>query len=123
MFKINEDMSIYVTRGDMAAFEVSAENGEERYTFQPGDVVRFKVTEKKNCDAVLLAKDFVVKEATQEVQIMLTGEETRLGEVISQPKDYWYEVELNPMTAPQTFIGYDEDGPKVFRLYPEGGEG
>lgn len=34
--------------------------------------------------------------------------------------DYWYEVELNPETEAQTIIGYDEDGPKIFRLYPEG---
>lgn len=123
MFRINEDLSIYVTRGDMAAFTVGADNNGEAYTFQPGDLVRLKVFEKKNCENVVLCKDFTVKEATQAAQIALTGEDTRIGEVISKPTDYWYEVELNPLTAPQTIIGYDEDGPKIFRLYPEGGEG
>jgi hypothetical protein len=63
-----------------------------------------------------------VQSSTQQVTITLTGEDTKLGNPISKPEDYWYEVELNPLTAPQTIIGYDEKGPKVLRLYPEGGE-
>lgn len=50
------------------------------------------------------------------------GDETKIGEYISKPKEYWYEIELNPETYPQTIIGYDEDGPKVLILYPEGGD-
>lgn len=123
MFKINEDMSIYVTRGDMVTLGVSADNNGQLYTFQPGDLVRFKVFEKKGCDNVVLLKDVYVDEATEKVDILLTGEDTKFGGVINKPTDYWYEVELNPLTVPQTIIGYDEEGAKVFRLYPEGGEG
>ena len=123
MFKINEDMSIYVTRGDMVTLGVSADNNGQLYTFQPGDLVRFKVFEKKGCDNVVLLKDVYVDEATEKVDILLTGEDTKFGGVINKPTDYWYEVELNPLTVPQTIIGYDEEGEKVFRLYPEGGEG
>lgn len=122
MFKISEDMSIYATRGDMVTFGVTAEKDGAQYTFQPGDLVRFKVFEKKACENVLLLKDFRVAAAATKVDVILTGEDTKFGEVISKPTDYWYEVELNPLTTPQTIIGYDEDGPKVFRLYPEGGE-
>lgn len=123
MFKINDDMSIYVTRGDMVTLGISADNNGQLYTFQPGDLIRFKVFEKKDCSKVVLLKDIYVDEATEEVDILLTGEDTKFGEVINKPTDYWYEVELNPLTVPQTIIGYDEDGPKVFKLYPEGGEG
>ena len=56
----------------------------------------------------------------QRVEIYLTEEDTKIGEVISKPKDYWYEVELNPDEEPQTIIGYDEDGAKIFKLFPEG---
>lgn len=43
--------------------------------------------------------------------------------MVNKPTDFWYEVELNPDTAPQTIIGYDkETGAKIFRLYPEGGD-
>lgn len=123
MFKINEDMSIYVTRGDMVTLGVSADSNGQLHTFQPGDLVRFKVFEKKGCDNVVLLKDVYVDEATEKVDILLTGEDTKFGGVINKPTDYWYEVELNPLTVPQTIIGYDEEGAKVFRLYPEGGEG
>lgn len=166
MFKIDEELTIHITRGDAASFVFSAltdiiENDdledvgggntgspdfdpdlnypnsggdgsadsdgtgtptvETRYQFQAGDVIRFKVMERKGCDNVVLSKDFVVEIATFEVNISLNREDTKIGEVISKPVDYWYEIELNPESVPQTIIGYDENGPKVFRLYPEGG--
>lgn len=102
------------------AFTVGASQGETAYMFQPGDVVRFSVFRKKDCSDVVLRKDFPVEAATDQVSIILTGEETKIGSVISKPVDYWYEVELNPETCPQTIVGYDQDGAKVFRLYPEG---
>ena len=120
MQKINEDKSIYVTRGDAIAFDVTATEDGVRYKFKAGDVLRFKVAEKKGCDCVMLQKDFPVEAETDKVQVWLTGEEMKFGDVISKPKDYWYEVELNPETVPQTIIGYDEDGPKIMKLFPEG---
>lgn len=122
MFKINSDLSIYATRGDMIAFSVSADSGSAAYKFKEGDIVRIKVFEKKECHCVVLQKDFPTTEGSEKVDILLTGEETKIGELISKPKDYWYEIELNPLTNPQTIIGYDEDGAKIFRLFPEGGD-
>jgi hypothetical protein len=122
MFTINEDMSIYATRGDTIFFSVTATNGDENYMFQKGDVVRFTVTEKKDCDTVVLQKDFGVEEVTDNVVITLTEQDTKWGDVISKPTDFWYEVELNPFTNPQTILGYDEDGAKIFKLFPEGGD-
>lgn len=121
MFVINDDLSIYLTRGDAAVFSVGANIGNETYTFQVGDVVRFKVFEKKNCEEVVLKKDIEVTEATELVEIALDSDETKFGEYISKPTDYWYEVELNPEGYAQTIIGYDENGAKIFKLYPEGG--
>lgn len=120
MFQVNEDNSIYATRGDIVFFKVSADDNGEAYQFKPGDIVRIKIFGKKDAETVVLQKDFPILEATQRPQIYLTGEDTKIGEVISKPRDYWYEIELNPDTDPQTIIGYDEDGPKVFRLFPEG---
>lgn len=123
MFKLNDDLSIYLTRGDMAAFGVSA-FGEDggKYKFKVGDVVRFTVYGKNNADTVYLQNDYPVTEETEEVQVYLTKDDTRFGNVISKPTDYWYEVELNPETVPQTIIGYDENGPKVLKLFPEADE-
>lgn len=120
MFQINDDLSLYVTRGDVAAFYVSAVEGGESYTFKAGDVLRMKVFEKKSCENVVMQKDFPVETDAENVEIYLTENDTRIGSIISKPKDYWYEVELNPLNNPQTIIGYDEDGAKVFKLFPEG---
>lgn len=122
MFTLNEDLSIYATRGDAVFFSVQAEYNGETFQFQPGDVVRLKIYGKKNAENVLLQKDFPVTVAADSVAIYLTEADTKLGEVISKPTDYWYEVELNPFTEPQTIIGYDEDGAKIFRLFPEGND-
>lgn len=122
MFTINEDKSVSVTRGDIMVFRVTAMQNGEDYTFKEGDTLRMRVFEKKNCEKVMMVKDFPVTEATKEVEAFLGEEDTKIGPVISKPTTYWYEIELNPDTYPQTIIGYDEDGPKPFLLYPEGKE-
>ena len=121
MFIIYDDMTINVTRGDAITIAVGADFNGEPYEFKPDDVVRLKVFTKKDCADVVLKKDAEVTEATEEVEIFLKSEDLKIGDVISKPVDYWYEVVLNPDTKPQTIIGYDGDGAKVFRLYPEGG--
>ncbi len=113
MFKINEDKSIYLTRGDIANIPVT-------HDLKQGDVLRFKVFKRRDCACVELQKDVYISEDTQEAFIPLEKEDTKIGDIISKPANYWYEVELNPDTAPQTIIGYDEDGEKIFRLFPEG---
>ena len=122
MFKINDDKSIYVTRGDAASFVLNLQANGEAYTLKEGEVVRMKVFEKGGCECVVIQKDFVAKTPTDSIDISLDSKDTKIGDTISKPKDYWYEIELNPDTKPQTIIGYDEDGAKVFRLFPEGGD-
>ena len=122
MFKISEDKTIHLTRGDVANITVSASTSDGAYTFKVGDVVRLKVFKRKDCSIVMLQKDIEVTEETQAVDIFLNSEDTKFGELISKPKNYWYEVELNPNTMPQTIIGYDEEGEKLFVLYPEGSD-
>lgn len=122
MYQINEDLSIYATRGDAVLLNVKANDKEGKpYTFKPGDNVRFKVYKKKKVTEVLLDKLFTIETATQEVQVYLSGNETKFDEPINKPTTYWYEVVLNEDTEPQTIIGYDqEEGAKLFILLPEG---
>jgi hypothetical protein len=123
MFVVNDDGSIYLTRGDIASIEVNAKlPSGDFYKFKAGDVVRFKVFKKRDCHCVELQKDFVIEEESESAKIYLNSRETKIGDLISKPVNYWYEVELNPETNPQTIIGYDENGEKIFRLFPEGGD-
>ena len=81
MFVINDDLSINITRGDTAVFCVNAiDESGSNYLFQNGDVIRIKVTEKKACENVMFQKDFVVTEETEQVEILLTEEDTKIGE-------------------------------------------
>ena len=122
MFVVNDDLSIYATRGDIVCLNVSATDDSTggAYEFQPGDIVRMKIFGKKDAESIYLSKDFPVVAKTYAVGVMLTEQDTKIGDVISKPMDYWYEIELNPYTNPQTIVGYDEDGAKVFKLFPEG---
>lgn len=122
MFVMNDDLSIYATRGDIVFFSVSADDNGIPYKFQPGDVVRMAIYGKKEAETCVMQKDFPVEEVTERVFIYLDEQDTKIGEIISKHKDYWYEVVLNPDTMPQTIIGYDEDGAKIFRLFPESAE-
>jgi hypothetical protein len=122
MIIVNEDKSISVTRGDAVTFTVSADIDGEKRLFEPGDVVCIKVYEKKNAENVVLQKYFPVVYEQEYLPIYLSSKETKIGGLISKAVDYWYEIELNPFTDPQTIVGYDEDGPKIFKLFPEGAE-
>ena len=123
MFKVKEDLSIHITRGDIGLLGITAKyNDGSDYLFQVGDIIRLGIFEKKKFTSIKLQKDITVQEQTLEVQMPLTKEDTTIGEVLSKPVDYWYEIQLNPETNPQTIIGYDENGAKIFRLYPEGVE-
>jgi hypothetical protein len=122
MFKI-DGTKIKLTRGDVAFIEITAKNEDGTdYNFKAEDIVRFKVFNKKGCDCIKIIKDTVITEETTTVEVNLSKDDTKIDNIINKPKEYWYEVELNPDTAPQTLIGYDDEGPKLFVLYPEGSE-
>ena len=122
MFVVNEDLSIGVTRGDAVYFTVTAEYYGGDYEFKRGEVLRFKVFGKKDVESIYLQKDFSIEQDTTSVEVHLSSEDTTIGEPINKPVDYWYEIELNPDGDTKTIVGYDENGAKVFRLYPEGVE-
>lgn len=123
MLVIHDDNSIYLTRGDIASIQITALNSSgEEYLFKNGDIVCFSIFEKGRYDNLVLRRDVEVTTETKFVSINLSGNDTKIGELINKPKQYWYEVELNPDTAPQTIIGYDNNGPKILTLFPEGVE-
>lgn len=124
MIKIDEEKTIHLTRGDTATIVITAQNDDgSNYEFQKGDTLRLKVMSKKKVEEIVLTKDIIIDSNKESVEIELTSDETRIGDYINKPITYWYEVELNPDNNSTTIIGYDENGPKQFKLYPEGKNG
>ena len=120
MFKIDADTKIiHCTRGDKGIIELKVPlNDTEFYKFQQDDIITLGVyTAKKMNEEPLIYKEITVENEADSVDIGLTSEDTKIGELINKKVDYWYEIELN---HEQTLIGYDEDEAKIFRLYPEG---
>ena len=113
------------------------------WSLHKGDEFRFSVYEKGNASNVVMQKTFsygsnddVTGDEGEIISTTLTLEfdpkETAFGEVISKPVDYWYEVEhimhhgmstdeeeYEAKTDVTTLIGYDEDGAKILKLFPE----
>lgn len=111
--------TIELTRGDQLSFNLSLQLDDgTTYEFQNGDKIIFSVYNKKKMDEdALLKKTYIIDTPTEVIEITCTGEETKIGPYINKPVIYWYEIELNDEF---TVLGYDDDGPKVLKLYPEG---
>ena len=126
MFKIDKDTKeISITRGTTGTIGLKLKDKitKEPMILKVDDIVRIKIFERKGCNRVLFEKDVKIKEETDMLKIQLLSSETKIGELINKPKKYWYEIELNPDTEfTQSLVSYDEDGEKIFMLYPEGGD-
>lgn len=111
--------TIEVNRGDELNLNLSLklDSGED-YVFEQGDKVVFSLYEKgKMSDNAILIKEVDATPEETSLEISLTSNETKIGEMINKPVEYWYEIELNDR---YTVIGYDDKGAKKFILYPEG---
>ena len=119
--RVIDGTDIKINRGDILPLELTIPiSDEENYIFKVGDKIRFAVYRKKGYDEEpLIEKNITVDEETEAVNFVLTKNDTKIGDYINKPVTYWYEVELNDQ---QTIIGYDDDGAKLFILYPEGRE-
>lgn len=111
--------TIKLNRGDVLDLTLSLKiDGTTTYTFQSGDKIVFSVYNKgKLTEDAILLKEVNATEGSTTVSITLTNEESKIGNLINKPVEYWYEIELNNQ---YTVLGYDDDGAKVLMLYPEG---
>lgn len=121
---IENDRDIELTRGDMLPLTVTADNliGND-YEFKAGDILEFKVYEKGNPANVVLEKQFTVDKTCTEFYMEIPSEDTRIGELISKPVEYNYELTLNPNTSrTMTIIAHTKkDGAPKFILGVEAG--
>lgn len=122
MSLIVKDNKISIHRGDKGVIPFKIPINEEKtefYIFQIGDIVTFGVYEEDGYDkCAVILKDFEITKETDTCKIELTSEDTKIGEVVNDDVEYWYEVILN---HDETVLGFDEEnGAKIFLLLPEG---
>lgn len=115
---IDSRYTVIHNRGSKGALRLLA-SAVSTGTFKAGDVIKFSIVEKDDYANVVLQKRFTVKEDCTEFFLVFTGEEMKIGDIISKKKEYYYEIELNEDT---TLLGSYKDGHKRFVLYPEAGE-
>lgn len=137
MIAIGEDgKTIHLTRGDATsksynrlAFNFPIYNfgtgQEEYYEFQITDKIAFICFEKKGyTKEEILRKEYTLEEIgytepTTVVEIPLTEEDTKKFPLTNKAQTYWYDIVLNDTT---TILGFDDEGAKLIRVYPEGEE-
>lgn len=117
----SDEKMIMINRGDSTTISFTAKNQDgTTHTFETGNYVIFRVTEARKESNVVLEKKILLESDLTTVLIPLTTEDTKIGDIINKPVDYWYEIsEETPGGQAQTGIGYNEEGAKIFRLYPE----
>ena len=111
-----EDKTIRMSRGDSVSINLTIPiTDSENYKFKNGDKIQLRIFEKKNYEKELLKKEVIITEETEEVVINIQEEDTKFCPNINKPNTYWYEISLNEV---ETVVGYDNDGPAEFILYP-----
>lgn len=119
MFSIDNNKNISITWGDCGTIQLTARDNVE---FPAGSVLRLTVYGIQDPTEVTLQKDVTVAEASTTVAIDLLPEDTRFCDRSTVVQTYRYDITLNPDTAPQTLVGYEQQrGPKTFNVLPKGG--
>lgn len=115
---------LQINRGDSTTLKINAKDSTgEQYQFKVGEKVKFSITERKNEENVIFSKTITVAEQGYNVDIPLSSEDTKIGDIINKPVIYWYEISVLTLNNEiQTIIGYDDDGAKEFVLNPEAGD-
>lgn len=120
MFKIDKDgTTLLVTRGDKGSIKVKKKISDGVYEpFYKDDVVSFSLKNNFGDSEPVLRKKVTVPEKTDTVTFEFSKDDTTIGDLISSPVRYQYDIAVNDDL---TILGYDDQtGPKYFKLFPEG---
>ena len=113
MIKLN-GTTILATRGDVGSILIKLKEGQ---TFKTGQTVSLIVVKKYGyTEQPVLAKSVTVAEETNNVLIPIEEQDTRFEEIQNKYQDYWYNIVVDDN---KTLLGSDEQGEKIFRIFPE----
>ena len=79
----------------------------------------FKLLIKNDYSTTRRLKNLILGISHDDDEVELESEDTKVGPIINTPAQYWYEIQLN---KEQTILGFDDKGPKMFILFPEGSD-
>ena len=68
----------------------------------------------------MLTKSVNVTEDSNSMLIPIEEKDTKFEEIQNKYQDYWYNIVVDNN---KTLLGSDEQGEKIFRIYPEPKEG
>lgn len=120
MFKIDNDgTTLLVTRGDKGRITIKKKISEGVFEpFYKDDVVSFTIKNNFGDNEPILRKKITIQENTDTAVFEFSKEDTTIGDLISSPVKYQYDIAINDDL---TILGYDDKtGPKYFKLFPEG---
>lgn len=118
MLKVDNEQTIHINRGDRLVLEYSIDNDGSDYIFQKDDYIIFSIYEKKGLDKPPIIHEKITPiVGNTTVDIDISSDKMKIGEIVNKEKEYWYEIQLN---NENTTNGFDEDGAKKIILYPEG---
>lgn len=112
-----DNVTIYINRGDPGTLKYSIKQSDDTpYTFQIGDEIELLILEKNGYPKnPVFSKKVIVEQEATSIDINLTEEEMKIGEVSNKPQTYWYQISLNG----KVINGYDkEDGASEFIILP-----
>ena len=121
MFKKSGN-TLHITRGDSGYLTLQFEG----HTFTQGDIVVVNIYRENAMDSDPVT--YWTTESGQtghscpyefngdSVTMEVYGNYTKIDSPITEPAPYWWEA----ICGDETFICYDEQGPKILNLYPGG---
>lgn len=113
MVEIDND-TIYLTWGNQLTLNLEIDN----YTFISGDKIRFAIYDTYELNnKPVLEKNILVTNTSESVDIVLSTNDTKIGEKQNKIVTYWYEIDLNDK---YTILGYKKEGPSMFNILPKG---
>lgn len=108
---------LYITRGDTLIFDLQiCDYNNEIYEFGKNDVITFAIYKNLKKPAEVL-ENFYPEEGSDTVRIIIDSEDMKIGDLISAPRTYYYEITLNDVSTVQ---GYSNKKKSILTLLPEG---
>ena len=112
-----EDYHLKINRGNTLRFDYSILGGDTPYVFKEDDELVFSVYNAFGLEQEpVLTVPFKPTEGSTEITIEVPKDKMKFAPMTNMEQDYWYEITLNE----ETMLGFDEAGPKIITIYPEG---